>query len=226
MLKKIIILAILLLSYKAIAQNKLHEIGVFAGVSYYLGEVNQSTLFKSPQPAISLLYKYDFNSRYAVRFSGTFARFSGNDANSNNQYQIDRNHSFNISTTEFAGLLEFNFLPYKPSSRFEFFSPYVALGAGVLLMPTEEGGLPINPVIPFGIGFKYAANKKFGIAVEWTFRKTFSDYIDQLPKQEYTQQPIIGNKQRTYANSKDWYSFAGITLTYKFAFGNDECPAY
>ncbi len=226
MLKKILILAITLLSINTIAQQKLHEIGVFAGVGYYLGEVNQSQLFKSPQPAISVLYKLDFNSRYALRISGSYAKLKGSDANADNAYQVERNHSFNISISEFAAMLEFNFLPYKPASRFEYFSPYIALGAGVMVMPSEEGQLPLHPVIPFGVGIKYAFNKRFGIAAEWTFRKTFTDYVDQLPKQEYTETPTVENKQRTYANSKDWYSFAGITLTYKFAFGKGKCPAY
>ena len=226
MLKKILALAITLLSLNTIAQQKLNEIGVFVGAGYYLGEINQSKLFKNPQPAISLLYKFDFNSRYALRFSGTYAKFSGTDATADNGYQIERNHSFDITITEFASMLEFNFLPYKPASKSEYFSPYVALGAGIMLMPSEEGKIPIHPIIPFGVGFKYAVNKRFGIALEWTFRKAFTDYIDQLPKQEYTDRPVVENKQRTYDNSKDWYSFAGITLTYKFAFGKGKCPAY
>ena len=217
----------MLLSIEASAQyNRLHEIGVFIGAGYYMGELNQNKIMYSPQPALSIIYKVDFNSRYALRVSGTYAKMSGSDASSNNGYQIQRNHNFNISITEFATLLEFNFLPYKPASRYEYFSPYVAIGMGIMLMPSEEGKIPVHPVIPFGFGFKYAVNKKFGIAAEWTMRKTFTDYIDQLPQQEYTEIPNIDNKQRTYENSKDWYSFAGITLTYKFAFGSSECPAY
>ncbi len=34
------------------------------------------------------------------------------------------------------------------------------------------------------------------------------------------------NKQLTNNQNKDWYSFAGITLTYKFALGNEKCHAY
>ncbi len=224
MFRKTFFLATLLLSIGVNAQNKFHEIGGFIGAGYYMGELNQSKIMYNPQPAFSIIYKVDFNSRYALRFSGTYAKLSGNDANSNNEYQIQRNHSFDISITEFSTSLEFNFLPYKPASRFEYFSPYISIGLGVLLMPSEKGN--IHPIIPFGFGFKYAINKKLGIAAEWSYRKTFTDYIDQLPQQEYTEIANIDNKQRTYSNSKDWYSFAGITLTYKFAFGSSECPAY
>ena len=208
------------------AQQKLHEIGVFVGTAYYMGDLNQSKLFYSVQPAVSILYKIDFNSRYSLRFNGTIASLSGSDADSDNGYQQQRNHSFNIKITEFSTLLEFNFLPYKPASKFEYFSPYITLGLGVMIMPPEEGSIPVNPVIPFGLGFKFAIHKRLGIAAEWTYRKTFTDYIDQLPQQTYTENVAFNNKQRTYGNSKDWYSFAGITLTYKFALGSNKCRAY
>lgn len=227
MLKNIIILLVLIFfPLISNAQQKLHEIGVFAGVGYYMGDLNQSKLFYSAQPAFSLVYKLDLNSRYALRFNGMFASLSGNDANSNNGYQQQRNHSFNIGITEFDALLEFNFLPYKPDSRSEFFSPFITIGLGAMIMPVEEGSIPVNPVIPFGVGLKYAFTKKLGIAAEWTYRKTFTDYIDQLPKQTFTESATFNNKQSTYTSSKDWYSFAGITLTYKFALGSSKCPAY
>jgi hypothetical protein len=73
---------------------------------------------------------------------------------------------------------------------------------------------------------KYAINKRLGIAAEWSYRKTFTDYIDQLPADTYTQTASINNKQLSYSSSKDWYSFAGISFTYKFALGSSKCPAY
>jgi hypothetical protein len=65
-----------------------------------------------------------------------------------------------------------------------------------------------------------------GISLEWAYRKTFTDYLDQLPDDEYSGIPSIDNKQRSYAATNDWYSFAGVSLTYKFAFGKTKCPAY
>jgi len=224
--KKSLLIAILLIPLFSNAQKQLHEIGIFAGAAYYMGDVNQSKLFYASQPAFGLVYKIDFSSRYALKISGTYASLKGNDANFDNGYQIQRNHSFAISIMELATLLEFNFLPYKPDSRFEYFSPYVTLGLGAMIMPVEEGAIPVNPVIPFGIGVKYAITKRLGISADWTYRKTFTDYIDQLPKQTFTSSATFENKQTNYESAKDWYSFAGITLTYKFAFGSSKCPAY
>lgn len=226
-MRKFILSIVLLLMVTAIhSQRKIYEIGLFAGAGYYMGDVNQTKLFYSPKPVFGILYKIDFNSRYAIRFSGNFAQLAGNDADSDNGYQKQRAHSFGINIQEFSSILEFNFLPYKPKSKFEFFSPYVLIGIGVLNMPKEPDKFPLNPVIPFGMGFKFAPTKRIGIAVEWTYRKTFTDYIDQLQQPDYTEAAIQRNKQISYESSNDWYSFAGITLTYKFAFGSNKCAAY
>jgi len=90
----------------------------------------------------------------------------------------------------------------------------------------SPSNFPVHLVIPFGIGFKYGVNKRIVIAAEWTYRKTFTDFIDQLPPDDYSSSGSSSAKQRSYDNSKDWYSFAGITFTYKFALGSNSCPAY
>lgn len=226
MLKKILTIILFTGYLYANGQGKLHEIGIFAGTSYYMGELNQSKIFYEPGLALSALYKINFNDRYALRFSASYAQLQGDDAKAKNKYQQMRDHRFNINISEFSTLIEFNFLTYKPHSRFEYFSPYVCVGLGIMLMPSGEGKTPIQPIIPFGVGFKYAITKKIGIAAEWTYRKTFTDYIDQIPLQEYSETLSIENKQITNNKNKDWYSFAGITLTYKFALGNSKCRAY
>jgi hypothetical protein len=226
MYKKVIFFFILIIPLSINAQRKIHEVGLFGGVAYYMGDLNQRKLFYSVEPTFSFIYKVNLNSRYALRFNATLASLSGSDANSNNGYQQQRNHSFSIPLSEFASLFEFNFLPYKPESQYEFFSPYIVIGLGVMIFPTDNGIIPVQPVIPFGVGMKYAINKRFGVAAEWTYRKTFTDYIDQLPADNYTGTATLENKQTSYSSSKDWYSFAGISFTYKFAIGSSKCPAY
>jgi len=226
MYKKIILFLLLIIPSVLVAQKKDHEIGLFGGVAYYMGDLNQRKLFYSVQPVYGFVYKMNVNPRYGFRFNATRASLKGSDQNSNNGYQQQRNHSFNISITEFATMFEFNFLPYKAESQYEFFSPYIAIGMGVMIFPTGGYELPVQPVIPFGLGVKYAINKRLGFAAEWSYRKTFTDYLDQLPADTYTNIPDISNKQRSYSSSKDWYSFAGISFTYKFALGSSKCPAY
>jgi len=226
MYKKLILLLILVIPFLANAQRRYHEIGLFGGVAYYMGDINQRKLFYSVEPTVSFIYKINLNSRYGLRFNATLASLSGSDTKSENNYQLQRDHSFSIPLTEFATLFEFNFLPYKPQSQYEYFSPYIVIGLGVMIFPADEVTIPVQPVIPFGIGIKYAINKRLGIAAEWSYRKTFTDYLDQLPADTYTETASLDNKQTSYSSSKDWYSFAGISFTYKFAFGSSKCPAY
>ncbi len=225
-MKKIITAIVLLFYINGNAQFKTYEIGVFLGTAYYMGELNQNKVFYQPSAAISLVYKVNFNDRFSLRFNASYAGLKGNDALSDNKYNINRNHKFDIKITEFTSLAEFNFLEYKPLSRFDYYSFYLTMGTGVLILPADENSSLFNMVFPVGIGFKYAFNKRLGFSIEWIYRKTLTDYIDQLPEQTYTEIPGIKNKQLTNNFNKDWYSFAGVTLTYKFALGNSKCAAY
>lgn len=96
--------------------------------------------------------------------------------------------------------------------------------------------------IPFGVGFKFSLNSRISAAFEWGLRKTFTDYIDDVSTTYYLEGAEIdpGNtaellsdptmlhepyQERGNPETTDWYSFAGITLTYKFdLFGNRGCP--
>jgi len=87
--------------------------------------------------------------------------------------------------------------------------------------------------MPFGIGFKYSLTKKLGFAFEWGMRKTLTDYLDDVSKTYYLDgesidpnnlaqvlsDPPMTHKPgmaRGNAKTKDWYSFFGVTITYKF----------
>jgi hypothetical protein len=76
--------------------------------------------------------------------------------------------------------------------------------------------------IPFGLGVKYSLTKRLGLAVEWRMHKTFTDYIDDIST-VYYQETVAPSglvfaegMQRGDRNTNDWFSFAGISLTYKF----------
>lgn len=90
--------------------------------------------------------------------------------------------------------------------------------------------------IPFGIGVKYSLTKKIGVGFEWGIRKTFTDYLDDISTTYYLNGPDIDpaninevlsdpsrsklpEMQRGDPRTKDWYSFAGIYITYKIDLG-------
>jgi len=224
-MQKNILLLLFILFSSTVFSQKGHEVGVFAGVSYYTGDVNPDKLFQSVNSAFSFMYKFEINKRYQTRVSLSYSKLTGADSKSKHIYQQTRNHSFSTTITEFNFLVEFNFLPYKSESQLDFYSPYIVSGIGAFISPTATD-LPVNLVIPIGIGFKYAFTRKLCVSAEWMYRKTFTDILDNLPTMEYEGTATAQSKQRSYNGSKDWYSFAGIILTYKFAFKKTSCPAY
>ncbi|MCX6286498.1 MAG: DUF6089 family protein [Bacteroidetes bacterium] len=87
--------------------------------------------------------------------------------------------------------------------------------------------------IPFGLGVKVSLARRLGLAVFWEMHKTFTDYIDDVSKTYYLNGSAINKDdpsqflsdptmsyspgmQRGNSRNNDWYSFSGVTLTYKF----------
>ncbi len=121
-------------------------------------------------------------------------------------------------------------------------------GQGLVAYPDKKPYSLTQVSIPFGIGFKFGISKTVCIGLEWGMRKTFTDYIDDVSGTyidpiyisaergkiaaaladrtiELTD-PITGSKMlqhqpgesRGNSATNDWYSFAGITVTFKLGF--------
>lgn len=97
----------------------------------------------------------------------------------------------------------------------------------------------MNAAIPFGIGAKYNFIDNFNIGVELGYRNTFTDYLDDISK-NYVDNAVLANTngqisailsdrsgeinngvnlgeaytQRGDASRRDFYMFAGLTITY------------
>ena len=97
---------------------------------------------------------------------------------------------------------------------------------------TREKYSLIQFAIPMGGGVKIAVNESFNIILEYGARKTFTDYLDDVsttypgagvsgmsPEAQAMSDPtgthVNGNQRGNPNNKKDWYSFAGITLSFK-----------
>ena len=96
---------------------------------------------------------------------------------------------------------------------------------------------------PFGIGMKYSLSKNIGLGLEWGMRKTTTDYIDDIsgtyylnlagtdpatasPVQLLSDPTLIHDAGMQRGNSKnaDWYSFAMISISFKFhMFEKEKC---
>lgn len=199
------IVLIFLFSFKGISQPqqkrnfRQHEVGGMLGGSYYLGDLNPRKHFFLTQPALGLFYRFTPNYRYAFRGGVNFGSIMGDDSQSEDADQLQRNLNFKSNIYEFNALAEFNFLEYRISEDKYKFTTYLFLGLNVFkFKPRAEIGnnwYDLQPLktegqqnvykltqvaIPFGIGVKMNVSKQVGIGLEWGPRKTFTDYLDDV----------------------------------------------
>jgi hypothetical protein len=194
------------------------DYGVFAGVSSYLGDINPNRLFYSPLPAAGILYRYNFNPREALRTNIFFGGLRANDLDFNNSFQQSRAASFKENVGELALQFEFNFLPYTTEGKLWDYTPYIAAGAGIAVI--NRGTFRFIPAIPFSLGFKVNIYKNMGLEAEYGFRKTFYDNFDGLKGY------MIAASDLDKIHNNDWYSFAGVSITWKIYSRLAGCPAY
>lgn len=181
------------------------EIIAFAGMAYYIGDLNQTGHFKYQDIAGGLGFRYNLNARFALRATAFIGKVHASDEKSTSFVQRQRNLSFESWIQEVSAQTEFNFLPFQIGTT-DMFSPYIFLGIGgfhfnpkavigsdkfeLRTLSTEGQGTAAKPgskrylltgvTIPFGLGFRWSLGKHIGLGVEWGIRKTFTDYIDDV----------------------------------------------
>ena len=193
------------------------DYGLFAGASSYLGDINPNRLLYSPLPAGGIFYRYNFHPRQALRASLFIGGLRANDLDFNNSFQTARAASFSGTVGEWALQFEFNFLPYTTQGKRWDYTPYIAAGAGIAFINTNT--FTYVPVIPFSFGFKVNIYKNIGLEAEYGFRKTFYDNFDGL-------KDLVAPSDFAWIHNNDWYSFAGVAVTWKIYSKLAGCPAY
>jgi hypothetical protein len=135
----------------------------------------------------------------------------------------------------FGGAAVFFFKPYgNVNGANTELQPLATEGQGSALYPDRKIYNLYSFSMPFGLGVKYSIGKLVGIGAEWGMRKTLTDYIDDVSQTYYlnnvsvppaspttailASDPLLNHEagmQRGNSQNKDWYSFAGISLTVK-----------
>jgi hypothetical protein len=200
-----------------LAGQRTSDYGVFAGVSSYMGDINPSRIMYSPLPALGAFYRYNFHPRHSLRTSLFLGGLNANDLDFNNAYQQARAASFSGIVGEWATQFEFNFLPYSTQGKRWNYTPYFAAGVGIAFINTAV--FTYEPVVPFSFGFKINIYKNLGLEAEYGFRKTFYDNFDGL-------KDMTAPSDHSWLHNNDWYSFTGISFTWKMYNKLAGCPAF
>ena len=214
----LVLIFFFLTSFNLRAQEK-SDIGIFAGTSYYMGDLNSAVHYAAPAIAVGPIFRYSFNARNSVRAHAIYHGLSARDQFYSGYNSQPGGTEFNTKFVDLGLDFEFNWEPYKTAHRKTKASPYVFAGIGY--------GLRIPPVfrnighltMPFGIGYKINVGQWLSGGVEASARKTFTDNIDGITN------PPVPDVVAPFGN-RDWYFFTGVFVTYKIFKFWEDCPTY
>lgn len=246
------------------AGAQVNELGLTGGLAYYIGDLNPYRHFpKDKKLGGGLVFRHNFNDRYAMRLQGLYSTLQAYDSNSPDSIQQVRNLHFRSRLIEVAALLEINFFKYRLKGKEgKKWTPFVFGGLAyfranpqaklddtwydLVQLGTEgqgaTGGGEAYKVdlmsIPFGGGFKFNLGR-VDLQLEWGMRRTWTDYIDDVSGAYYDnarlafengalaatladrsglEQRIPGHsntgRARGDANTRDWYVYSGLSITY------------
>lgn len=183
------------------------EVGILAGGSYYLGDLNPYKHFNNTKFAGAFMYrdKISRSDRVSYRLQIGFGTVEAFDAESTDPARLNRNLSFRSRILEIGPMLEIHFLPYEIGSDRRPFTPYMFLGATYFKMNpmtqyndnwielqslgtegqgtdlTDKKLYKLNQIsIPVGFGFKFNMTSRWAIGFEYGIRKTFTDFLDDV----------------------------------------------
>lgn len=238
------------------------EVGAMLGTSNYFGDIHAAPFkLKAMQPAVGIFGRYSIGKWVSIKAGFNYGRLSGNDENNTREELKLRNLNFRSPLYEGYVQGEWNLLGYHPRALERPFSPYIFAGVGVFhfnpkgKVPSTGELVALQPLgtegqtvgyndrkpykrtqicVPLGVGIKWAINSRWGLGLELGFRKTFTDYIDDVslnyvPSTEFTDPlaaemadpslPGFENYNRTKRGNDsyyDWYLIGGVTVSYHF----------
>ncbi len=263
MFKHIILACLLISSSILPAQysDNYFDVGLMGGISNYFGDLSPAPFKpKHIHFAAGAFGRYNIGQWVSVKASFNYGRISADDLNGK---RPERNLNFRSNVFEFGVTGEWNLVGYHPRALEKPFSPYVFIGiAGYHFNPQSrdplgaswvdlqplgtEGQLPgglgylgrtpykrTQFAVPMGLGIKWAINNHWGLGLELGFRKTFTDYLDdvsltyvpagyfpagsleeRMAFKGYTPDAIT--TLRGDSNDFDWYLIAGLSISYHF----------
>ena len=221
--KALVIMLFCFTGATAVAQEYKYEIGGMMGLSMYLGDANQSALLKGFNPAGGLVFRRNFNFRWALKTDLMMGKITGDTKNTDNVFLNHGETSFSRSFFELGGQIEFNFLPY--SDKFAYLNtsriaPYLLTGLGVTAASGKNLFGCVN--LPLGLGIKYKIKNRVNLGLEYTVHKLFSDSFDAPDKEGFNLDNPYKIQSGLFKN-KDWYNTLMFSVTWDFGPNDRKC---
>ena len=233
------------------------------GLAGYQGDLKAKAISLSQtKPMLSIGARYDLSEHITARSYLTFTSLKADDKKGTAIMQ-QRNLNFKSKILDwelaaqyslfslndrwwtpyvFAGIGAFHFNPYTKDSAGHkiFLNPLSTEGEG--FMPGVKNYKLMQVCIPFGFGAEYSLNEDMRLGIEFGYRKTFTDYIDDVSTVYVDQNSLLAARGQTAvdlawrgdekggspypaagaprgnSNRKDNYYYFAITYTVRYFF--------
>ncbi|MEP7238173.1 MAG: DUF6089 family protein [Ferruginibacter sp.] len=184
-----------------------------AGIASYLGDLKSgNNIYSQASYSFSAGATYAFTNKIHAKFDIGIERLQAADSKNKEAQFKARNLSFKSSVFDMSVSAEYNILNLNNYKL----TPYVSAGVGVMLfytyandatgrkqylreLGTEGQGLAGYPemysrtavIFPLGLGVKYPINEKLTLSLDFNYRVTGTDYIDDVSKAGYPDKALL-----------------------------------
>jgi hypothetical protein len=229
------------------------EVGGMFGGSNYHGDLAYNIVPQETHFSGGAFVKYNLNEYWAIRPTLSYLKISGSDSNFE-EYNL-RNLSFRNKMYEISNVVEFNFQSFSNRTIHNKTSVYALLGIALFVHKPEamlnNEWVELRPLqtekqryrlmqlsVPVGVGVKHALAPNLIVGFEAGWRKTFTDYLDDVST-TYANTEDGGGAYRSVAdrsyevsesgrslasegdvrgdpNLKDWYFQTAFSISYRF----------
>ena len=185
-----LVVALAATTFGVYSQDYKLEAGVGAGISGYLGDINQSNVLRRPGYAAEVSIKYLINKRFAAKAAISTAKISGNSEDFDMVFPDGATYKFGHPYYDVSAAFEFNFFNF---------------GIGAAYAPEAKA---FSPMIPIGVGAKYKLKSRINLGVEMRAKMMLGDKIDGLTD--------LRGMNSSFMKNTDWCPTLMFSISYEF----------
>lgn len=191
------------------------------GTSTYYGDLANSNAYVKANPNVNAALQYFLSNRIGARVELNWFTLAGDDKDANGGGRVERNLSFQSSNFELSAVGMINLFTHgdrfyrRPGINIYgfagigllYFNPKATdqLGNSVSLQPLKTEGVSyslVAPVVPVGLGIRFKVSPLFNLSIEAGFRKTFTDYLDDVSTTYPGSASFNGDAQAIYFSDR------------------------
>ena len=188
------------------------SLGASLGMTGYIGDANETSLFGRPGFGGNLSFRYLANTRWALHALLNVGTLSGSTKDMENVLPAVEAFDFSSTVYDLQCRYELNFFNYgigESYKRLMRFTPYIAAGLGVS-MASNGSGTVAALSLPVAFGLKYKLKERLNLGLEFSMTKLFTDKADDDRLSDPYQ------IKSSFLKNTDWYSALMVAISYEF----------